>query len=156
MCVVFFSLNVALPSIRLSISTQKACTLESSCLQCVVCRSPRTVVVLPLLGHVGWHAVRCDPAMRRNQPFCPRHPHVRAWTQSPCSPPRTHTDNSLFFTVRTQKSVGLVGGTPTYHPIEAFQPPDSAARTYQYSLDGRLFALAVPSGCVERFAIPYR
>ncbi|KAF8256983.1 eukaryotic translation initiation factor eIF2A-domain-containing protein [Lactarius quietus] len=52
----------------------------------------------------------------------------------------------LLAMLRTQKSVGLVGGTPTYQPIGAFQPPDSAARTYQYSPDGRLFALAVPSG----------
>jgi len=51
--------------------------------------------------------------------------------------------------VRAQRSVGLVGGSPTYDPIEAFQAPDTTARTYQYSPDGRLFALAVPSGCVE-------
>ncbi|KAH9173058.1 translation initiation factor eIF-2A [Lactarius sanguifluus] len=56
------------------------------------------------------------------------------------------TNHRLFFAVRTQKSVGLVGGTPTYDPIEAFQAPDSTARTYQYSPDGRFFALAVPSG----------
>ena len=29
-------------------------------LQCVACRSTRTVALPPLLGHVGWHAVRCD------------------------------------------------------------------------------------------------
>lgn len=50
------------------------------------------------------------------------------------------------YAFRTQKSVGLIGGTPTYDPIEAFQAPDSTARTYQYSPDGRFFALAVPSG----------
>lgn len=50
------------------------------------------------------------------------------------------------YAFRAQKSVGLVGGTPTYDPIGAFQAPDSMARTYQYSPDGRLFALAVPSG----------
>ncbi|KAI9451986.1 eukaryotic translation initiation factor eIF2A-domain-containing protein [Lactarius psammicola] len=50
------------------------------------------------------------------------------------------------YAFRTQKSVGLVGGTPTYDPIGAFQAPESTARTYQYSPDGRFFALAVPSG----------
>ena len=60
---------------------------------------------------------------------------------------------SLLFTdfylvVRSQRSVGLVGGPPTYDLVEAFQAPDAPARTYQYSPDGRLFALAVPSGCV--------
>jgi len=49
------------------------------------------------------------------------------------------------YAFRAQKSVGLVGGS-TYEPIEAFQAPDASARTYQYSSDGRLFALAVPSG----------
>lgn len=48
--------------------------------------------------------------------------------------------------VRAQKSLGLVGGTPSYDPLEAFQGPDVPARTYQYSSDGRLFAYAVPSG----------
>ena len=96
-----------------------------------------------------------DPAMHRTQliiPFSPRlhgRFYVRAWSQFPCSFPTTFTYHAHFCTVRSQKSVGLVGGTPTYHPIEAFQPPDSAARTYQYSPDGRLFALAVPSGCVD-------
>lgn len=33
----------------------------------------------------------------------------------------------------------------TYDRFEAFQAPDTAARTYQYSPDGRLFALAVSS-----------
>jgi hypothetical protein len=51
--------------------------------------------------------------------------------------------------VRAQKSVGLVGGSPTYDLIEGFEAPDATARTYQYSPDGRLFALAVPSGCVK-------
>jgi hypothetical protein len=51
--------------------------------------------------------------------------------------------------VRAQRAVGLVSGSPTYDPIEAFEAPDATARTYQYSPDGRLFALAVPSGCVE-------
>ena len=46
MCVIFSLENC----IYLSISTQNACALVSSCLQCVVCRRPRAVVVLPLLG----------------------------------------------------------------------------------------------------------
>ncbi|KAI0296802.1 eukaryotic translation initiation factor eIF2A-domain-containing protein [Russula brevipes] len=50
------------------------------------------------------------------------------------------------YAFRAQKSVGLVGGPPTYDLVEAFQAPDATARTYQYSPDGRLFALAVPSG----------
>ncbi|KAI0294651.1 eukaryotic translation initiation factor eIF2A-domain-containing protein [Multifurca ochricompacta] len=50
------------------------------------------------------------------------------------------------YAFRAQKFIGLVSGTPTYTPIEAFQAPDAVARMYQYSPDGRLFALAVPSG----------
>jgi hypothetical protein len=48
--------------------------------------------------------------------------------------------------VRSQRSIGLVGGSPTYDLVEAFQAPGAPARTYQYSPDGRLFALAFPSG----------
>src|ERR1700679_1666798 len=55
----------------------------------------------------------------------------------------------FYLVVRSQRSVGLAGGLPTYDLVEAFQAPDAPARTYQYSPDGRLFALAVPSGCVE-------
>lgn len=55
----------------------------------------------------------------------------------------------LGIAVRAQRSVGLVSGSPAYDPIEAFEAPDSTSRTYQYSPDGSLFALAVPSGCVE-------
>lgn len=51
--------------------------------------------------------------------------------------------------VRSQRFVGLVGGSPTYDLVEAFQAPDASTRTYRYSPDGRLFALAVPSGCVN-------
>ncbi|EIN07884.1 translation initiation factor eIF-2A [Punctularia strigosozonata HHB-11173 SS5] len=50
------------------------------------------------------------------------------------------------YAFRAQKSLGLVGGTPDYAPLEAFKAPESAARTYQYSSDGRLFALALPEG----------
>lgn len=41
--------------------------------------------------------------------------------------------------------MGLVGGTPTYMPIEGFAVPDVPARTYHYSPDGRLFAYALPT-----------
>ncbi len=54
-----------------------------------------------------------------------------------------------YLVVRSQRSVGLVGGPPTYDLVEAFQAPDATTRTYKYSPDGRLFALAVPSGYVE-------
>lgn len=47
---------------------------------------------------------------------------------------------------RAQKSLGLVGGSPNYDPLENFQGPDVPARTYQYSSDGRLFAYAIPTG----------
>jgi hypothetical protein len=47
---------------------------------------------------------------------------------------------------RAQKSLGLVGGSPNYAPVDGFVPPEATARTYQYSPDGRLFAVAVPSG----------
>jgi len=49
-------------------------------------------------------------------------------------------------TVRAQKSLGLVGGTPNYETLDNFQAPDVPARTYHYSPDGRLYAYAVPSG----------
>ena len=55
----------------------------------------------------------------------------------------------FYLVVRSQRSVGLVGGSPTYDLVEAFQAPDAPARTYQYSPDGRFFALAVSSGCVK-------
>jgi hypothetical protein len=57
-----------------------------------------------------------------------------------------YTDGDVI--VRAQKSVGLVGGSPNYAPLEGFQAPDVAARTYQYSSDGRLFAIALLSGYV--------
>ncbi|KAI0317386.1 eukaryotic translation initiation factor eIF2A-domain-containing protein [Amylostereum chailletii] len=49
------------------------------------------------------------------------------------------------YAFRAQKSMGLVGGSPEYEPIEGFQAPSVAARIYQYSPDGRLFAVALPS-----------
>ncbi|OSD02152.1 translation initiation factor eIF-2A, partial [Trametes coccinea BRFM310] len=50
------------------------------------------------------------------------------------------------YAYRAQKSIGLVGGTPNYDPIDSFQPPDVPARTFKYSSDGRLFAYAIPTG----------
>jgi hypothetical protein len=41
--------------------------------------------------------------------------------------------------------MGLVGGTPTYTPLEGFAASDVPARTYHYSPDGRLFAYTLPS-----------
>lgn len=51
--------------------------------------------------------------------------------------------------VRSQKQLDLVGGTPSYEPLEGFQRPDATARTYQHSPDGKLYAYAVPTGCVR-------
>ncbi len=96
-----------------------------------------------------------DPTTHRTQPLLspPSQALCRSLELLPLLPPYDsifpYTNHSHFFTVRTQKSVGLVGGTPTYDSIGAFQAPDSTARTYQYSPDGRFFALAVPSGCVK-------
>ncbi|KZP12880.1 translation initiation factor eIF-2A [Athelia psychrophila] len=50
------------------------------------------------------------------------------------------------FAFRAQKSLGLVGGTPTYLPVEGFASPDVPGRTYHYSADGRLYAYALPTG----------
>ncbi|KAG2128803.1 eukaryotic translation initiation factor eIF2A-domain-containing protein [Suillus cothurnatus] len=49
------------------------------------------------------------------------------------------------YAFHAQKSMGLLGGTPTYMPIEGFAVPDVPARTYHYSPDGRLFAYALPT-----------
>ncbi|TCD63983.1 hypothetical protein EIP91_004716 [Steccherinum ochraceum] len=56
------------------------------------------------------------------------------------------SQQSQQFAFRAQKRLGLIGGTPSYEPIENFDGPDVPARTYQYSSDGRLFAYAVPTG----------
>ncbi|KDQ59846.1 hypothetical protein JAAARDRAFT_126728 [Jaapia argillacea MUCL 33604] len=52
------------------------------------------------------------------------------------------------YAFRAQKSLGLVNGSPNYDPVEAFQAqaPEGPSRLYQYSADGRLFALAIPTG----------
>lgn len=53
---------------------------------------------------------------------------------------------SPFFSVRSQKQLGLIGGLPSYEPMEGFQKPEATARTYVYSPDGKLLAYAIPSG----------
>lgn len=55
---------------------------------------------------------------------------------------QSYADDS---TVRAQKSLGLVGGTPHYKPIPGFEVPDVAARSYTYSADGRLYAYTLPT-----------
>ncbi|KAG9016368.1 hypothetical protein FRB90_003118 [Tulasnella sp. 427] len=50
--------------------------------------------------------------------------------------------------VRAQKSLGLVGGAPDYNVLEGYPPPEATARTYKYTSDGKLFAVALPS-CVR-------
>ncbi|EPQ50143.1 translation initiation factor eIF-2A [Gloeophyllum trabeum ATCC 11539] len=50
------------------------------------------------------------------------------------------------YAFRAQKSIGLVHGSPSYEPVQGFEAPEGTARVYQYSPDGRLWALAVPSG----------
>lgn len=49
------------------------------------------------------------------------------------------------YAFRAQKSLGLVGGTPDYLPVQGFESPDAAAKTYTYSADGRLYAYALPT-----------
>ncbi|KAI3601653.1 eukaryotic translation initiation factor 2a [Moniliophthora roreri] len=49
------------------------------------------------------------------------------------------------YAFRAQKSLGLVGGSPDYKPVQGFIAPDVTARTYNYSADGRLYAYALPS-----------
>jgi hypothetical protein len=60
-----------------------------------------------------------------------------------------HQFTDFYLVVRSQKSVGLVGGSPTYDIVEVYQSPGATAGTYQYNPDGMLFALAMPPGCVE-------
>ncbi|KAG7086328.1 hypothetical protein E1B28_002291 [Marasmius oreades] len=49
------------------------------------------------------------------------------------------------YAFRAQKSIGLIGGTPDYKPVEGFTAPDATARTYAYSADGRLYAYSLPT-----------
>ncbi|KAG5640917.1 hypothetical protein DXG03_006629 [Asterophora parasitica] len=49
------------------------------------------------------------------------------------------------YAFRAQKSLGLVNGTPEYNPVPGFIAPDVPARTFHYSADGRLYAIALPT-----------
>jgi translation initiation factor 2A len=44
--------------------------------------------------------------------------------------------------------MSLVGGSPSYIPIDGFEAPDTPARTYRYSDDGRLFVYALSTSYV--------
>lgn len=46
--------------------------------------------------------------------------------------------------VRAQKSLGLIGGSPSYEVVKGFEPPEATARMYTYSPDGRLYAYVLP------------
>ncbi|KIO20385.1 hypothetical protein M407DRAFT_29964 [Tulasnella calospora MUT 4182] len=48
------------------------------------------------------------------------------------------------YAFRAQKSLGLVGGAPDYNVLEGYPPPEATARTYKYTPDGKLFAVALP------------
>jgi hypothetical protein len=50
-----------------------------------------------------------------------------------------------FFSVRAQKALGLVNGTPDYTEVSGFVVPDVPARIQNYSSDGRLYAYALPA-----------
>lgn len=67
--------------------------------------------------------------------------------QYACMYPPTAFNKFLTFlaTVRAQKALGLVNGSPDYAPVSAFAAPDASARTYTYSADGRLYAYALPT-----------
>ncbi|EJD06210.1 translation initiation factor eIF-2A [Fomitiporia mediterranea MF3/22] len=52
------------------------------------------------------------------------------------------------YAFRSQKSLGLVGGSPDYETVKGFEAPEATARTYTYSPDGRLFAYLLPN-CVR-------
>ncbi|KAF5387019.1 hypothetical protein D9615_002066 [Tricholomella constricta] len=49
------------------------------------------------------------------------------------------------YAFRAQKSLGLVNGTPEYDLVPGFTAPDVPARTFHYSADGRLYAIALPT-----------
>jgi hypothetical protein len=53
--------------------------------------------------------------------------------------------NSSFLSVRAQKALGLVNGTPDYNEVSGFVVPDVPARIQNYSADGRLYAYALPA-----------
>ncbi|KZO89756.1 translation initiation factor eIF-2A [Calocera viscosa TUFC12733] len=49
---------------------------------------------------------------------------------------------------RAQKTMGMLGGSPSYDELENFPKPDVTSRMFQYTQDGRLFAHALPQ-CVR-------
>ena len=53
--------------------------------------------------------------------------------------------NGSFLSVRAQKALGLVNGTPDYNDVSGFVVPDVPARIQNYSSDGRLYAYALPT-----------
>jgi hypothetical protein len=55
-----------------------------------------------------------------------------------------NTDHFLLLD-RAQKSLGLVNGAPDYTPVAGFMAPDVPAKTQTYSVDGRLYAYALPN-----------
>ncbi|KAG8906244.1 hypothetical protein FRB99_007306 [Tulasnella sp. 403] len=65
----------------------------------------------------------------------------RSYLKAPARP-------TIFVLDRAQKSLGLVSGTPDYRSAEGFTQPDATARTYKYTQDGKLFAIALPT-CVR-------
>ena len=150
MCVIFLP-SATFPS--LSILTQRTRAPDSSRLQCVVYLRPCVVVVLLLLGMLDGRpcsAGSCSAShVTHDRYSVPMQELELIHILYPYDSIFLYTNHGPFSAVRTQKSVGLVGGTPTYDPIGAFQVPDTSARTYQYSPDGRFFAVAVPSGCVK-------
>ncbi|KZV68091.1 translation initiation factor eIF-2A [Peniophora sp. CONT] len=48
------------------------------------------------------------------------------------------------YAFRAQKSTGLVSGAPSYSAVDGFEAPSVPTRTFTYSPDGRLFAIALP------------
>ncbi|EJU05921.1 eukaryotic translation initiation factor 2A [Dacryopinax primogenitus] len=49
---------------------------------------------------------------------------------------------------RAQKTMGMLGGSPTYNELENFPKPEGTSRMFQYTQDGRFFAHALPK-CVR-------
>jgi len=50
------------------------------------------------------------------------------------------------YAYRSQKTLGLLGGTPDYESLKGFESPPATCRLFSYSSDGRLFAYIVPEG----------
>ncbi|KAH8114226.1 translation initiation factor eIF-2A [Phellopilus nigrolimitatus] len=52
------------------------------------------------------------------------------------------------YSYRSQKTLGLVGGSPDYESVKGFEAPTTTSRMYNYSPDGRLYAYVLPE-CVR-------